>query len=73
MSDDTTETAPVSPLEVLIERARIASEKPTTNKANRTLLMDMALALVAQARLLADLAKAQRPQETRTEGGIILP
>lgn len=51
-----TDNAPdVSPLEQLIERARVASEKQTTNKANKALLQDMAVALVAVARLNADL------------------
>lgn len=45
----------VSPLEDLITRARQASERMSASNPHRHLLADMAVALVAQARLVADL------------------
>lgn len=48
-----------SPLSDLIARAQLASERMSVQNANRALLKDMAIALVAQARLIADLAEQQ--------------
>ena len=46
-----------SPLADLIDRARLASERMSAANPNRALLKDMAVALVAQARLLADVTQ----------------
>lgn len=53
-----TASAPaVSPLQDLIDRARLASERMSASNPNRHLLKDMAIALVAQARMVADLSQ----------------
>ena len=51
-----------SPLHDLIDRAQRASERMSVQNPNRTLLKDMAIALVAQARLIADLAPKDEPR-----------
>jgi hypothetical protein len=51
----------------LIDRARQASERMSAKNPNRTLLKEMAVALVAQARLIADL------QEQVSDRRIVLP
>lgn len=55
-------------LQALIDRARLASERMGQKNPTRALLKDMAVALVAQARVLADLQQrvADKPR-------IILP
>ena len=59
-------------LQELIDRARLASERMSAKNPHRQLLREMAVALVAQARMLADLAPPPSA-ERRTDGGIILP
>lgn len=57
----------MSPLQDIIERARQASERMSVSNPNRTLLKEMAVALVAQARMIADLQPKVEPSR------IILP
>ena len=47
----------ISPLEDLITRARLQSERMSGKNPTRQLLREMAVALVAQAHLVADLSK----------------
>ena len=56
-----------SPLADLIDRARLASERMSATNPHRALLRDMAVALVAQARLVADLTHqiAEKPMIVR--------
>ena len=56
-----------SPLADLIDRARLASERMSATNPNRGLLKEMAVALVAQARLLADVTQqiAETPRIVR--------
>lgn len=52
------------PLEILIQRAQASAEHKSTNKRNRALLKDMAVAIVSLARMNADLAQqlAEKPR-----------
>lgn len=54
----------MTPLEALIARAQAASERMSVTNPNRQLLADMATAIVAQARMLADLGRqmADKPR-----------
>lgn len=61
-----TEPEPTTPLQDLIARAAAADQDAVTSQRNRALIRDMAVALVAQARLIVDLQNAERPN-------IILP
>ena len=56
MADMPAFDAPPVPLEILIQRAQASAENKSTNKRNRALLKDMAVAIVSLARLNADLA-----------------
>lgn len=58
-----------SPLEAMIERARLASERMSAQNPNRHLLREMATTIVAMARMNADLMQQQQASERR----IILP
>lgn len=51
-------------LEALIGRAQLASERMSAKNPHRALLKDMAIALVASARLIADLQQqiAEKPR-----------
>lgn len=60
------ESEPTTPLQDLIARAAAADQDVVTSQRNRALIRDMAVALVAQARLIVDLQNAERPN-------IILP
>lgn len=51
----------ISPLQDLIRRASEADQDIVTSQKNRALIREMAFALVAQARLIADL----QPRESR--------
>jgi hypothetical protein len=50
-----------TPLEDLIARAQVASGHMSTNRRNRDLMREMAVALVSQATLIVDLRKQLDP------------
>lgn len=53
-----------SPLQDLIDRASLSSERMSASNPNRRLLAEMAVALVAQARMVADMSQqlADKPR-----------
>ena len=64
--------ADTSPLEDLIARASLASQRMSIKNPHRALLKDMAIGLVAQAQLIADL-QGELKKLRREESRIVLP
>ena len=60
-----------TPLEDFIARAQAADQDAVTSQRNRALIRDMAVALVAQAKLLVDYQKEL--QEQVDDRRIVLP
>lgn len=68
MTDQSTEGLPPT-LEELIARAQAAAESMSTNKRNKALIKDMAIALVALAKLNAEMCHMIAAEDAR----IIIP